>query len=559
MRPPYWKILSCLFLLIAFYAFDYSSAKSIKLEKPLDLPNILSGTFGELRGSHFHAGIDIKTMGKEGFSVKSIEKGYVSRIKISPYGYGKAIYINHPNGLTSVYAHLADLSPKIKQKIYELMISDKTNEIDQYFEPDAMPVEANEIIAISGNTGGSMGPHLHFELRETALQIPVNPLLYSYEIVDNEAPQIKDIYLYNLETSVGIERPVQASPKPNDTLRLNSTSIGVAINTFDRQDGNRNRNGVYSIELVLDSLPIFQLQMDKISYSESRYIQAHCDPLIREKNKQSVHRCFILPGDALSIYQLAKDAGRISLRDSSVRSLQINIGDINGNIASKKFKLILDGESDFFDNSIEDLENRLAVSKSQKFDFEGKNWRINIPSNSFYYDTYIQIEERDSSKGNLLSNKLMLRSNHFNTHRKFSINFKSSTAISKPEKVVIVYENGEEYKYLTTDYSNGNWSTRSRGFGNYFLVSDTTQPEFLDFKLDAKAKKAIFYAKDTQSGIVDYHAYVNGEWHICYYDAKNDAFEIECKNCFEQSETELVLKLSDEKNNILSITKNIKN
>ncbi|MEX2591069.1 MAG: M23 family metallopeptidase [Chitinophagales bacterium] len=552
-HPPFWKTFSAITIIAAFWAFDYKAAKTLSLYKPMELPYILSGTFGELRGSHFHMGIDIKTLGREGFPVQSIEAGYVSRIKISPYGYGKAVYIDHPNKLTSVYAHLSDLSPRIKKAAYELMRENKNNELDHYFEAGALPLKAKELIGYSGNSGGSMGPHLHFELRESALQIPVNPLHFNYSIEDKEAPQINALYLYNLENTSGIEFPKRIPNCDGDTLQINSSILGVAVSAFDRQDGNYNKNGVYSVKLSLNDRVIFEMTMDKISYSESRYIQAHSDPLIKEKHRESVHRCFILPGDALSIYNVAENYGKITLENQQLYKFNLELKDYNKNTTTREWWVQKNDTLAFFSEIEDSAKGKMPVTHAQKFDYESKQWTINIPAKAFYYDTYIFIEESDSTEEGHLCNKLKIASPHRETHRLFSISLTPDQKIDQPDKAVIVREENGNRSYLTTHYKDKTWSTRSRSFGTYYLVSDTTIPEFIKMEKVAKEKKVIFYAKDSQSGITDYHAYINGEWSICYYDAKNNAFEIECRSCFEQSGTELVLNLSDEKRNILSI------
>lgn len=555
MRLPIWKTFIAFLILVCFYAFDYQAAKAIRLYKPMNLPNILSGTFGELRGGHFHAGIDIKTTGRTGFPIKSIEKGYVSRVKISPYGYGKAVYINHPNGLTSVYAHVEDFTPRIKLKVNELMHQNQNNELNHYFEEEDIPIDTEEIIAYSGNTGGSMGPHLHFELRESDFQIPVNPLLYSYKIADKKAPIINDIFFYNLEDEMGIENATRLPSLKPDTLKFNSSTIGLSVSTYDQQDDNYNRNGVYSVEVHLDSSLIFSFKMDKISYSESRYIQAHTDQSVKELFKQKVHRCFILPGDALSIYHQVENSGKINLTDKKTHLLELTVMDINGNRSIKKWWLEKDFESTFFNHKENETDKGFAINFQQAFDHEGKDWILNIPQNAFYYNTYLKFEEKDTSSLDIISSILKVQSNHFDTHRKFRVGIENKKRISHPEKAVIVREIDGEFDFLTTDYEDGFWYCRSRSFGNYFLVIDTTQPELIKISPDPENKKVIVYAKDEQSGIVDYHAFINNEWSICYYDAKNDAFEIDCPLCFEQSGTELVLRLRDEKNNILSVNK----
>lgn len=556
---PFTKFfIVCLFVL-AFLAFDYKNVSSIKLQKPMELPLILSGTFGELRGNHFHAGIDLKTMGRIGLPVKSIESGFVSRIKISPYGFGKAIYINHPNGLTSVYAHLDDLSPRIKAFTYQLMHEKKSNELDHYLNPDELEVDAAELIGFSGNSGGSGGPHLHFELRESDLQVPLNPLLFNYKIKDNRSPNIYALYFYNFSSKKPYEHYKRLGPSEwKDTVKVNSAEIGLGVVAFDQQDDNYNKNGVYEIELYFDSTLVYSVSMDRISYSETRYIRAHSDPLVKIRNNESVHRCFVLPGDALSIYSKVKEQGKLSLQKGKVHHMEMRVKDINGNVNEVEFFLSRNDTAQLFDSPLELIGDVTGtVYYAQPYAFEGKSWNLSIPAKAFYYDTQLHIEEIDTSAIAVMSNIFKVAPHEYATHRKFSVAYAAGSKFENPEKAVIVRENNGDKSYLTTTYNKGWLSARSRPFGNFYVISDTTRPELLAFEKDPKNLKLKIYARDSQSGITDYHAYINGEWSVCYYDAKNDLFEVECNACFEQGLTDFVLKLADEKKNILLIEKEL--
>ena len=176
---------------------SYSQTNSFKNSSPLNIPLILSGTFGELRANHFHAGIDIKTNGKEGYQVKSLDDGYVDRIRVGTNGYGKALYINHPNGLTTVYAHLMKFSPKIQSFVKSAQYKKETYEIQLFPKDDEIKVKAGEIIGLSGNTGGSSGPHLHFEIRNSKNQKTINPLYFLDDIKDDRKPSIRSFYIFN--------------------------------------------------------------------------------------------------------------------------------------------------------------------------------------------------------------------------------------------------------------------------------------------------------------------------------------------------------------------------
>ena len=227
----------------------------------MEIPLLLSGNFGEFRGTHFHTGIDIKTQGREGFPVKSILAGSIRRIRVTVSGYGKALYIDHVNGTTSVYAHLQKFSSRIEKVIKEKQYQKEQFIIQSYFKLNEFRVKQGEIIGYSGNTGGSLGPHLHFELRNTKAQTPINPLLLGYEIKDTQRPVIQELYQYNLDGS--IEKNKISIIRENDSTYTTKNlswygKNGVGIRMYDRQDLSYNKNGIYKITVRLNGKEIIQ-------------------------------------------------------------------------------------------------------------------------------------------------------------------------------------------------------------------------------------------------------------------------------------------------------------
>ena len=288
---------------LAFFWISYLlCAQQNDLEQyslPIDIPIFLSGTFGELRSSNIHAGIDIKTQGREGFPLKAVSDGYVSRIKVSTSGYGKAIYINHPDGKTSVYAHLKKFSAPIVYQVRKKQYKTQSYEVELFFEPTELPVSKNEIIGFSGNTGGSFGPHLHFELRETTTQKPINPLLSHYDIQDSVRPVIHSLIAYTISedaivnsTNQELQIPFQ---KINDSIYAADPieaigKIGLGIGTYDRHDNTYNKNGVYSITAKLNGTQIKGLQFSKIRFSDSEYLNTLIDYPRYSRTRQRIRK-----------------------------------------------------------------------------------------------------------------------------------------------------------------------------------------------------------------------------------------------------------------------------
>ena len=299
-------------LILGLNCFAQDSIPKNYFQSPLGIPLYLAGNFGELRSNHFHSGLDMKTQGKEGFKIYAAADGFVSRVKISPWGYGKTIYIDHPNGYTTVYAHLqgykGDIAEIIKKHQHEV----ENWEIDWLPSDTLMKVKKGDVIALSGNTGGSGGPHLHFEIRETETEHPVNPLLFGFAIKDNIKPLIRSIILTPLnDTSyVNNKRKPQrflVSGSAGSYKLKNETSInaygeiGIGIETIDKLNGYGNRNGIYSIELLENSQTIFKSEMKKFSFDESRALNSLIDYEMFLRKKVRFQRSYIEPNNHLNI------------------------------------------------------------------------------------------------------------------------------------------------------------------------------------------------------------------------------------------------------------------
>jgi len=266
---------------------------------PVDHDIKLSGTFGELRPNHFHAGIDIKAqMGKTGQNIFAVADGIVSRINIKSSGYGNALYIDHPNGYTSVYAHLEKFPKHIAEYMKEQQYDTHTSEIEHYPSAGMFSFQKGDIIGTLGMSGRSYGPHLHFEIRDTESEIPINPLLFGFSIDDKVRPDLRSVKLYGLddqmcelESKQYTLRKRGSSYKPSkDTLMMKSSEVGVALKAYDQMTGVSNLNGIYALEMYVDDSIHFQFTMDKISFDETRYINAHMDYAEREVKKSYYNR-----------------------------------------------------------------------------------------------------------------------------------------------------------------------------------------------------------------------------------------------------------------------------
>ena len=338
-----------LFLRILFTSFfilnyNQTSSQDLDFHTPIDAPFDLSGTFGEYR-SRFHTGIDFKSRGVQGQKIFSIEEGYVSRIEVNNYGYGKVIYIDHPNGYTSVYAHLKDFSTELDKFVKGEQYRLRKSTIKKFPKKGEIKVKKGELIGYSGNTGGSFGPHLHFEIRDTKTQDALNPLMFNYEYLDNERPIIRGLYLIDEENTLVSSLPSKKEiRKLNDSTYITndiefSNRTGLGIDIYDIQyKGLFNRNGVYKVDLYIDSLLVYSFKMDRIKFSQNHYRKIMYDYMSAVKNKKKVLKVYTPQNADLSFLRNNNFNGILEIKNGIVINENITI--IHKNSIAEEVKFI---------------------------------------------------------------------------------------------------------------------------------------------------------------------------------------------------------------------------
>ena len=375
------------------YLFVLANLKPIsgqydnELSKPLDLPILLSGTFGEPRASHFHLGIDIRTEGKEGWEVKSIEKGYVSRIRISLNGYGKVLYIDHPNQTTSVYAHLKKFAPKIESYIKDFQYQKESYLIHKFLKNNELVIGKNEVIGYSGNTGSSSGPHLHFEIRDTKSQRPLNPLLFGFAVKDRLPPRLQKLYLFNdNENKILPEIQEISLIKENDSLYktpLINTSgiIGIGIQMFDRQDSSYYKNGVYSTKVVLNGKIVSLFKFDELVISESSKLYMNIDYKNYVHNKIKIQKLFYKGNKKLNFMKLLINKGLFYVEPGKSYEIKIEVSDFFGN--KSKIVSYIEGEEKEEKKINSERLNGILIDPSLEYSFKLNRKELFIPKQTF--------------------------------------------------------------------------------------------------------------------------------------------------------------------------------
>ncbi|ADY27857.1 MULTISPECIES: M23 family metallopeptidase [Cellulophaga] len=521
-----YAFIAALFLLTSVYGQEKYPQN--KFQSPLDIPLILAGNFGELRSNHFHSGIDIKTQQREGLAVYAIDDASVTRIKISHWGYGKALYITHPSGYTSVYAHLQKFSPKIEEYIKKIQYKKQSYQVETFPDFGELKVKKGEVIAYSGNTGGSSGPHLHFEIRSNTTSKPTNPLLYGYDIRDATDPTILNLYAYPLSNDAQINRSAnktqikfkrQADGSYLADKVYASGTIGIGFNGYDRQDMAANKNGIYAIEQLVNGKTYSKFKFDSFSFAETRYINTLIDYQHYGKYSQRIVKCFKDPSNKLSIYSDLHNDGKIVVNNGLTYNVELLLKDWENN--TTKIIIPIEGKVQELKSpkKVATTDNYLIAKKPNNYNLEGA--KVYFPANTFYNDFYIDLKKgKDTVK---------IHNNEVPAHRNFTITFDvSKYSDTEKKQLFIARLNSKNLPIHATTYKRGNtFTTRTKNLGTYTLAKDTIAPVITPKNFKAKQwlnnyKYLSLKIVDDLSGIDTYNAYINGEWVLMSYEYKTN-------------------------------------
>ncbi|MCW0481757.1 M23 family metallopeptidase [Gaoshiqia sediminis] len=512
-------------------ALDYYSA-------PVKIPMLLSGNFGELRSNHFHSGIDIKTNGQNGVPVYPAADGEVSRIYISPGGFGLALYIDHPNGSTSVYGHLQKLRDDLAAFAKSAQYEKESFAVDLLVPKGKFKVRRNEIVAYSGNSGSSGGPHLHFEIRETSTQQPLNPLLYQFNITDKMPPSILSVMLYPLSADAHINGKSHAQRFEtvfyNGAFHLKNNpvitvfgKVGFGLQALDYLDGSWSKCGVYEIGLSVDGKQIYTFRMDKLSFDETRYLNSHIDYGHFQKYNRRLHKNWIEPGNKLNNYPVLENQGKAMLDDGKIHEVSYLVKDVKGNSSRLTFKV----QSKPTKISQPEKEG-ILIPFNKSYSLEKAGLEASFKPGSFYSDLRLDYQEKPSN--NLYYSSIFkLHNNEVPVHDYFRLKLK---AVKLPNELqdkaliaAIDEKTGKKWA-LGGNYENGWVAANIRQLGSFAIAVDTIAPTITPVNIKNKTiltdkNKISFKIGDDFSGIESYRGEINGNWVLFEYDAKNRLLE----------------------------------
>lgn len=520
-------------------------------DNPLKIPLILSGSFGELRGNHFHSGLDIKTQQRIGIPVYAPADGFISRIKVAHYGYGKALYIKHPNGYSTVYAHLKEYGGDIQKYVKNNQYKKETFEVELFPDTALLQVKKGDLIAYTGNTGSSGGPHLHYEIRDVSSR-PMNPLLFGVDIPDTRKPIVNSVFAYPINEEAFVNdsfRPIKLrlikqkdGSYITDTV-LASGNIGFGISTNDQQDGASNKNGVYQIKTSFNGEELINIDFNKFSFSETRYLNRYIDYKYYKDNRNRVQKLFRENNNPLSIITYANRNGIISVQDGFKSSFVITLNDFKGNTVTVTVPVEAKGiENRFIKEHDETME---FVSSETASTINTGNFTIYVPKGALYENEYLNIKTKGDT--------LILHEDVVPIHKNISV----SMDISKysdldRSKVFLGRLNYKGEPYYNRSRLKGNvLSIGTRTFGTYILAMDSIAPKikavnFSEGKWISKNKTLKVKITDDLSGISKYRATINGKFILMEYNYKKNVLTYDFDDAIiSESENNLKIIVTD--------------
>lgn len=551
------KIL--ILLLFTYSSLFSQNEKFPQYPNPVKIPISLSATFAELRSNAFHAGVDIRTQGVEGKEVFAVADGHVSRIGVSPYGYGKVLYITHNDGFTSVYAHMSKFNKMITDFVKDKQYKDESFAQNIMLKENEFPIKRGDFLGFTGNSGSSGGPHLHYEIRYTKTQEPVNPLYFGLKIKDTRKPVIKGLAIYPLENSIvnNNDTTIYLNVNYNEgvysldnSIFTVSGDIAFGINVYDQADGANNKNGPYSIELFADNELIFNIISDKYSYNETRYINSLIDYSRYIKNKERFVRTEVDKYNNLGLYETRK--GVVPVNQGDTINMKYVVKDYNGNKSVLNFTLIgVKLHVDEIDDLVYDTESYYEVIDGNPLNITLKDFEMDIPKMAFYRDVVIETTLSDTMSNIYSDYVYHIGNEEIPVHKKATLRIKPKTDyIGDTLLYVALLNTNNKFVFLGNKTVDDYIEAKTNVLGSYLIARDTIAPSIIpvNFKTNSSISEnwsLRVEIEDKETGIKDYAMFVNGRWVLADYDAKNKLLMYQIDNHIKEGDNILKVVVTD--------------
>lgn len=488
---------------------------------PFDFPLLLSGNFGELRSNHFHGGVDFKTQGVVGKPIRCIADGYISRVTVTPGGYGQAVYITHDNGYTSVYGHLHKFSPEVEKAVEAYQYEHETFAVDLTFGAGEFPLKQGEVFALAGNEGYSFGPHLHMEIRKTDTGEYIDPLqFYTHLVKDTKAPKATHVIFYPQLSEGAVDGKQHKTIKPLGTLKTPVEAwgkIAVGIKAYDYMDLTSNNYGVRSVRLFVDSVEVFHSHVDGFLPNENRMINAWTDFEEYVSHNSWFMRSHILPGNTWRMLSANQEGGIVNIDEERVYRFRYELEDLYGNKQTYRFEVAgrptafvpADKEGKYYfrwdrGNVLHEPGMELVVPKGMLYDDVRLNCRVMADSSGISYAYQLHDTPLPLHGGCPLAIGI----------RRYPVDDMSKYYVARIHKGKKSSAGG--------CFEDGYMHADIRQLGTYTVALDTVAPHIVPLnKPQWKTGNIRFKIRDAETGIKDYKVYIDGQFVLFKLSSKN--------------------------------------
>jgi len=561
-----------LFIVLLSSVYNFAQAQNIIQSReypkgyfryPLDIPPSTAGGFAELRPSHFHSGLDFRTNQQSGYPVHAAADGYVSRIRVQFGGGGNIVYIDHPNGYTTVYMHNERFSPQITKVLRDYQYQHQQFDVDFNLPPGQVQVCKDDVIAISGRSGAVEGPHLHFEIRDTKSEQTINPQLFGITIPDKIPPTISAIGIYHL-----LNQPFSEST-PHQFLPVTGAAgnyrllhpqeleltgnIGFGISATDMNSASHNHNGVYSIQLKLDGKPVYTFTAERFGFDQTHAINSYIDYPTFLTSHRFIQKCFIPPGSKISLYPQSVNRGVINFDDDAVHEVQYVVQDVAGNTSTLTLKV-----------RSRHIPPPAAVVKSsvplfhygQRNEFSTDKVKVIIEPGNLYDDVDFKYATLPKVAG-AYSVTHQIHNRFTPIHDKYDLWIKPDVDLgSQADKAIIVGTGGLCDSCI---YQDGYVKGRAKAFGDFYIKLDTEAPHIVPLNIhdgsNLGAAKGIFLRiGDNLSGVKSYNGKIDGRWVLMEWDFKTKVLSYTFDGSVPPGKHKFELTVGDAKNNYSTFT-----
>ncbi|MBC7937067.1 MAG: M23 family metallopeptidase [Rhizobacter sp.] len=560
-------------LLVLFFFISFVSATAQYFDKapydkqyytwPVGATKAIVANFGELRPNHYHMGLDCRTDQAENKPVLAAANGYIAKVKVEPWGFGRVLYINHPNGNTTLYAHMNDFYPALEAYVKEQQYKLKSWAVFLDLPANLFPVKQGEQVGWSGNTGGSQGPHVHFEIRDTETDKVLNPLLMGFPISDDIAPAILRLAVYDRCLSTYEQTPkIYLLRKVNNIyvpvsgqVKVNTEKVSFAITAYDRYTGSTNQNGIYEAVVYDNNKAISGFRMDSISYAETRYLNAHIDYRYKAAGGSYLQHLSRLPGNDGGIYKTDASNGVVDFETEKEHAIRITVSDPNGNTSTLEFNITSIGNSKPAPNS---AATGLPVFHPGFINvFENNEVQFYLNEKALYDSFHFKYNKTFDAAGRSI---YQLHNSTVPIQNYFTLKIRSNIFITDTGRAVIFRSYGGKTDYVKAVYDNGWYKASFREFGNYQLLQDNTAPTIspLGFYSGIKAAKLTriaFAVTDNTEEIKKFTALLDGKW-LRFTNDKGRNFIYRFDELCGPGEHELVVTAEDQVGNVTTKTYN---